>query len=72
MIHKKSSNRWAVLVLLALATVLAYVAFQWGGVVRTGRYEYLLALGLLAIAWSMGYSRDDWAASPGRGVRWTA
>jgi|GEM_PF-2305265 hypothetical protein len=25
--------------LAALGGVLAYVAFQWGGVVRTGRYE---------------------------------
>jgi hypothetical protein len=33
--------------LAVLGGVLAYVAFQWGGVVRTGRYEYLLLLGLL-------------------------
>jgi hypothetical protein len=35
--------------LAALGGVLAYVAFEWGGVVRTGRYEYLLVLGLLAM-----------------------
>ena len=35
--------------LAALGGVLAYVAFEWGGVVRTGRYEYILVLGLLAM-----------------------
>jgi hypothetical protein len=34
--------------------VLAYAAFQWGGVVRTDQHEYLLALGMLAIVLSLG------------------
>lgn len=45
--------------ILALAVVLGCTAFQWGGVERSGRYEVLLALGLLAIA-------------AGRAARWTA
>jgi hypothetical protein len=57
--------------LAALGGVLAYVAFQWGGVVRTGRYEYLLLLGLLAIILSLGRARDEWAPLPGGVVRWT-
>jgi O-antigen ligase len=51
--------------------VLAYAAFQWGGVVRTDQYEYLLVLGLLAIVLSLGRARDRWAALPGAVVRWT-
>jgi O-antigen ligase len=57
--------------LAALGGVLAYVAFQWGGVVRTGRYEYLLLLGLLAMILSRGRVRDEWAPLPGGVVRWT-
>jgi O-antigen ligase len=57
--------------LAAQAGVLAYVAFQWGGVVRTGRYEYLLLLGLLAMILSLGRPRDEWAPLPGGVVRWT-
>ena len=57
--------------LAALGGVLAYVAFQWGGVVRTGRYEYLLVLGLLAMILSLGRARDEWAPLPGGVVRWT-
>ncbi len=57
--------------LATLGGVVAYVAFQWGGVVRTGRYEYLLVLGLLAVVWSLA-RRDDQAALPGRVLRWTA
>jgi hypothetical protein len=57
--------------LAALGGVLAYVAFQWGGVVRTGRYEYLLLLGLLAMSLSLGRARDQWALLPGGVVRWT-
>jgi hypothetical protein len=42
-----------VLALVGLTGVVAYVAFQWGGVERTGRYGILLALGLLTMAaWS--------------------
>ncbi|MFI5109760.1 MAG: O-antigen ligase family protein [Terriglobales bacterium] len=54
-----------------MAGVLAYTTFQWGGVVRTGRYEYLLVLGLLAVVWSLA-RRDDQTAPPGRVLRWTA
>jgi O-antigen ligase len=57
--------------LITLGGVLAYVAFQWGGVVRTGRYEYLLLLGLLAMILSLGRARDEWAPLPGGVVRWT-
>ena len=58
--------------LAALGGVLAYVAFQWGGVVRTGRYEYLLLLGLLAMTLCLGRARDEWAPFRGRVLRWTA
>jgi hypothetical protein len=51
---RERSNRLEILVLLALAGVLAYTTFQWGGVVRTGRYQYLLVLGLLAMLLSLG------------------
>lgn len=57
--------------LITLGGVLAYVAFQWGGAVRTGRYEYLLVLGLLAMILSLGRARDEWAPLPGGVVRWT-
>lgn len=59
------------LVLLALTGALAYTTFQWGGVVRTGRYEYLLVLGLLAMVLSLGRSRDERPPLPDRVVRWT-
>jgi O-antigen ligase len=63
-------NRREGLVLLGLTGVLAYTTFQWGGVVRTGRYEYLLVLGLLAIMSSLGRSRGGWPPLPNRVVRW--
>ena len=63
-------NRRAVMVLLVLAGVLAYTTFQWGGVVRTGRYQYLLVLGLLAMLLSLGRSQDEWSPLPV--LRWTA
>jgi O-antigen ligase len=65
-------NRRAVLVLIVLAGVLAYTTFQWGGVVRTGRYQYLLVLGLLAMLLSLGRSLDAWSPLAGRVLRWTA
>jgi putative inorganic carbon (hco3(-)) transporter len=71
-ITKERLNRQAVLVLLVLAGVLAYTTFQWGGVVRTGRYQYLLVLGLLAMLLSLGRSQDEWSPLPGHGLRWTA
>ena len=72
MITKERLNRQAVLVLLVLAGVLAYTTFQWGGVVRTGRYQYLLALGLLAMLLSLSRSPDEWSPLPGRVLRWAA
>ena len=65
-------NWRAVLVLVTLAGVLAYTAFEWGGVVRTGRYQYLLVLGLLAIFLSFGRSREEWSPLPNRVLRWSA
>ncbi len=58
--------------LATLGAVLAYAVFQWGGVVRSDQYAYLLALGLLAIALSLGRSRHRWAPLPSRVVRWAA
>lgn len=72
MITEARLNWRAVLALLVLAGVLAYTTFQWGGVVRTGRYQYLLALGLVAMLLSLGRFHDEWAPLPGRVVRWTA
>ena len=57
-------------VLAVLGGVLAYAAAEWGGVVRTGRYEYLLVLGLLAMLVSLGRARERWAPLPGGVVRW--
>ncbi len=57
--------------LAALGAVLAYAVFEWGGVVRTGQYHYLLVLGLLAVVLSLARPRDEWAPLPGRVVRWT-
>ncbi len=72
MITQEHLSRWAVLALVVLAGVLAYCVFEWGGVVRSGRYEYLLVLGLLAMVLSLGRSRDEWSPLPDRIVRWTA
>ena len=69
---KERLNRQAVLVPLVLAGVLAYTTFQWGGVVRTGRYQYLLILGLLAMLLSLGRSLEEWSPLPNRVLRWTA
>jgi len=65
-------NRRAVFVLSVLAGVLGYTTFQWGGVVRTGRYQYLLVLGLLAMLLNLSRSREEWSRLPNRVVRWTA
>jgi putative inorganic carbon (HCO3(-)) transporter len=69
---RERSNRPVILVLLASAGVLAYTTFQWGGVVRTGRYQYLLVLGLLAMWLSLSRSRDEWPSPPGRVMPWVA
>src|ERR1700676_5476313 len=71
-IAKETLKRKAVLELLVLAGVLAYTTFQWGGVVRTGRYQYLLVLGLLAMLLSLGRSWEEWSPLPGRVMRWVA
>ena len=62
---------WDKAALAVLGGVLAYVAFEWAGVARTGRYEYLLLLGLLAMILSLVRARDEWAPLPGGVVRWT-
>ena len=72
MIAKAHLDRPAGLALLGLAGVLAYTTFQWGGVVRTGRYQYLLVLGLLATLLSLGRAQDQWSPLPGSVLRWTA
>ena len=54
MITKVRLKRKVVLALLVLAGVLADITFQWGRVVRTGRYQYLLVLGLLVMFLSLG------------------
>jgi len=71
-IIKERLNRRAILVLLVMAGVLAYTTFQWGGVVRTGRYQYLLVLGLLAILLSLSRSLETRLPLHGRVLRWTA
>jgi hypothetical protein len=53
-----------------MGVVLAYAVFQWGGVVRSDQYQYLLVLGLLAMALSLARARNPWAPAPGRVVRW--
>jgi O-antigen ligase len=62
--------RWAVAVLLVLAGVLAYMTLQWGGVVRTGRYQCLLVLGVLAVFFSLSNSREELPPLPNRAHRW--
>jgi hypothetical protein len=69
-INKARINRKIVLVLLGLTGVLVYATFQWGGVVRTGRYQYLLVLGLLAMILSSVRSQDDWLPLYDRFTRW--
>jgi len=54
-----------VLALVGLAGVVGYAAFQWGGVVRGERYECLLGLGLVVLAWGFGR-----APGPGRALSW--
>jgi len=63
-ITEARSNRQAARALLTLAGVLAYTTLQWGGVVRTGRYQYLLVLGPLAVLLSLSCPRDEWSPLP--------
>jgi O-antigen ligase len=53
-----------------LGGVLAYAVFDWGGVLRSDQYYYLLALGLLAMGFSLARVRHPWAPAPSRVVRW--
>ena len=55
---------WATL--LGLGGILGCAAFQWGGVVRGGRYGCLLALGVVALVYGFGR-----APGPGRLLAWT-
>lgn len=59
-----------VLALAVLTGVLVYTTFQWGGIVRTGRYGYLLALGLLAAVWSFFRARIEVPPQPQPVLRW--
>jgi O-antigen ligase len=52
-----------VLALAGLTGVVGYAAFQWGGVVRSTRYECLLGLGLVVLV--RGFGR-----APGRVLGW--
>ena len=54
----------------ALGLVLGYTAFQWGGVRRTDQYQFLLALGLLAMVCSLARLHRPPAPLPGRALRW--
>ena len=40
-----------------LGGVLAYAVFDWGGVLRSHQYYYFLALGLLAMGFSLAHPR---------------
>lgn len=42
-----------IIALSTIGAVLAYATFEWGGVLRSDRYQYLLVLGLLAIPHSL-------------------
>ena len=55
--------------LTTIGSVLAYAVFEWGGVVRTDQYRYLLVLGLLAMVLSLARPRHHWAPLPDRVVR---
>jgi hypothetical protein len=57
--------------LSTIGAVLAYAVFEWGGVLRTDQYHYLLVLGLLAMALSLARPRRQWAPLPDRVVRTT-
>ena len=57
--------------LTTMGAVLAYAVFEWGGVLRSDQYHYLLVLGLLAVMLSLARPRDQWAPLPDRAVRWT-
>jgi O-antigen ligase len=56
--------------LSTMGVVLAYAVFEWGGVLRSDQYHYLLVLGLLAVVLCLGRPRHQWAPLPNRVVRW--
>ena len=56
--------------LSTMGVVLAYAVLEWGGVLRSDQYHYLLVLGLLAVV-SLARPRHQWAPLPNRVVRWT-
>lgn len=65
------AKAWPGLLALAvLSGVLVYTTSQWGGVVTTGRYGYLLVLGLLAAVWSLFRRRIDAPPEPEPVLRW--
>jgi O-antigen ligase len=57
--------------LSTMGAALAYAVFEWGGVLQTDQYRYLLVLGLMAVALCLARPRHQWAPLPGRLVRWT-
>ncbi len=58
--------------LIVLGGVLGYAVFRWGGVQLAVQYEFLLALGLLAMVYSLARLRHPSAPLPGRALRWAA
>jgi len=58
--------------LIVLGGVLGYAVFRWGGVQLAVQYEFLLALGLLAMVYSLARRRHPSAPLPGRALRWAA
>jgi O-antigen ligase len=71
-IAQERVDRLAIFVLLVLAGVLSYMTFEWGGVVRNGRYQYLLVLGLLAMLMSLGGSWKGRSPLLGSVLWWAA
>ena len=53
-----------------LGAALAWAVFDWGGVLRSHQYYYLLALGVLAMGFSVVRGRHTWAPAPSRLVSW--
>ena len=50
--------------LTTMGAVLAYAVFEWGGVLRSDQYHYLLVLGLLAVALSLAAPSPPVGAAP--------
>ena len=47
-------NSFEKIALAALGAAVGYAAFQWGGVLQSDQYQYLMVLGLIAIIVSLG------------------